>query len=60
MAIKGATLTKQDLDRLNKYQFEVDGFPLTTTTFVFTAGTSFVVTSTLALDTSTFNWLIIN
>lgn len=25
-----------------------------------TAGTSFVVTSTLALDTSTFNWLIIN
>ena len=25
-----------------------------------TAGTSFTVTSTLALDTSTFNWLIIN
>jgi hypothetical protein len=25
-----------------------------------TAGTSFVVTSTIALDTSTFNWLIIN
>lgn len=25
-----------------------------------TAGTSFVVTSTLALDTSTFNWMIVN